>query len=69
MSLCCGSKIRSYIKVFENTVLTCGPKREIADCRKRNNAKLHKLSSSPNIIMVIKSRRLRWAEHMARMER
>ena len=30
--------------------------------------KLHSLYRSPNIVMVIKSRRLRWAGHVARME-
>jgi hypothetical protein len=29
--------------------------------------KLHNLYSSPNIIRVIKSRRMRWAGHVARM--
>ena len=35
---------------------------------KLHNAKLHALYSSPNIIRNIKSRRLRWAGHVARME-
>jgi len=30
---------------------------------------LHKLYASPNTIRVIKSRRMRWVEHVARMER
>ena len=33
-----------------------------------HNAELHALYSSPNIIRSLKSRRLRWAEHVARME-
>jgi hypothetical protein len=33
-----------------------------------HNKKLYALYSSPNIIRVIKSRRLRWAGHVARME-
>jgi hypothetical protein len=33
-----------------------------------NNKELYALYSSPNIIRVIKSRRLRWAGHVARME-
>jgi hypothetical protein len=36
--------------------------------RKLHNNKLHILYSSPNIVRVIKSRRMRWAGHVARME-
>ena len=36
--------------------------------RKLHNAELHALYSSPNIISSLKSRRLRWAGHIARME-
>jgi hypothetical protein len=32
-----------------------------------HNDELHNLYSSPNIVRVIKSRRMRWAEHVARM--
>ena len=35
---------------------------------KLHNAELHALYSSPNIIRSLKSRRLRWAGHIARME-
>jgi hypothetical protein len=35
--------------------------------RKLHNEELHDLYSSPNIIRTIKSRRMRWAEHVARM--
>ena len=35
---------------------------------KLHNEELHSLYRSPNIVRVIKSRRLRWAEHVARME-
>ena len=35
---------------------------------KVHNEKLHSLYCSPNIVRVIKSRRLRWADHVARME-
>jgi hypothetical protein len=35
--------------------------------RKLHNEELHDLYSSPSIIRVIKSRRLRWVEHVARM--
>ena len=36
--------------------------------RKLYNHELHSMYRSPNIVTVIKSRRLRWAEHVARME-
>ena len=36
--------------------------------RRLHNEKLHSLYRSPNIVRVIKSRRLRWAGHVARME-
>jgi hypothetical protein len=39
------------------------------DWRKLLNEELHNLYSSSNIIRMIKSRRLRWAEHVARMGR
>jgi hypothetical protein len=32
-----------------------------------HNDELHSLYSSPNIVRVIKSRKMRWAEHVARM--
>jgi hypothetical protein len=45
------------------------PKREEGGSwRKLHNDELHGLYSSPNIVNVIKSRRMRWAEHIARME-
>jgi hypothetical protein len=57
--------------VFENRVLrrVFGPKRDEAtgDWRRLHNEELNELYSSPNIIRVIKSRRLRWAGHVARI--
>jgi hypothetical protein len=38
-----------------------------AGWRKLHNEELHKLYSSPSIIRIIKSRRMRWAGHVARM--
>jgi hypothetical protein len=35
--------------------------------RKLYNEELHNLYSSPSIIRIIKSRKMRWAGHMARM--
>jgi hypothetical protein len=58
------------LRVFENRVLRkiFGPKREEdGSWRKLHSDELHSLYSSPNIVMVIKSRRLRWAGHVARM--
>jgi hypothetical protein len=58
------------LRVFENRVLRriFGPKREEdVSWRKLHNDELHNLYSSPNIFRVIKSRRLRWAGHAARM--
>ena len=48
----------------------CGAKKDeiTGEWRKLHNAELHALYSSPNIIRNIKSRRLRWAGHLARME-
>ena len=60
------------LREFENKVLRniFGAKRdEITGVwRKLHNAELHALYSSPNIIRNLKSRRLRWTGHVARME-
>jgi hypothetical protein len=56
--------------MFLRTVLRriFGPKREEdGSWRKLHNDELHSLYSSPNIVRVIKLRRLRWAGHVARM--
>jgi hypothetical protein len=57
------------LRVFENRVLRIfGPKREEdGSWRKLHNDELHDLYSSPNIVRMTKSRRMRWAEHVARM--
>jgi hypothetical protein len=57
------------LRVFENRVLRkiFGPKMgEDGLWRKLHNDELHGLFSSPNIVRVIKSRRMRWAGHVAR---
>jgi hypothetical protein len=46
-----------------------GPKREEdGSWRKLHNDELHSLYSSPNIVRVMKSRRMRWTGHVAHME-
>jgi hypothetical protein len=41
--------------------------KNISEWRKLHNKKLRDLYSSPSIIRIIKSRRMRWAGHVARM--
>ena len=62
------------LRVLENKVgllrKIFGAKRDeiIGEWRKLHNAELHALYSSPNIIRSLKSRRMRWEVHVARME-
>jgi hypothetical protein len=57
--------------VFGNRVLRriFGPKQEemLGGCWRLHNGEVHNLYTSPNIIGVIKSRRMRWAGHVACM--
>jgi hypothetical protein len=59
------------LRVFENMVLRriFGPKRDEAtgEWRRPHNKELTDLYSSPNIIRVIKLRRMSWAGHVVRM--
>jgi hypothetical protein len=59
------------LRVFENRALRriFGPKRDevTGNWRKLHNEELHNLHSAPSIVRMIKSRRLRWAGHVARM--
>jgi hypothetical protein len=59
------------LRVFENRVLRkiFRPRRDevTGDWMKLHNEELHNLYSSPNIIRMIKSRRMRWAGHVAPM--
>jgi hypothetical protein len=68
-SLTLGEKHR--LRVFENRVLRkiFGPKRDevSGEWRKLHNEELRGLHSPPSIIRIIRSRRMRWACHVARM--
>ena len=59
------------LRVFENRVLrrVFGPKRDVVtgEWRKLHNEELSDLYSLPNIVRVVKWRRMRWAGHMVRM--
>jgi hypothetical protein len=59
------------LRVFDNRVLRriLGPKRDevTGEWRKLHNEELHSWYSSPDIIRQVKSRRMRWAGHVARM--
>jgi hypothetical protein len=59
------------LRVFENRVLRriFEPKRDkvMGEWRKLHNEQLRDLYSSPSIIRMIKSRRMKWAGHVARM--
>jgi hypothetical protein len=63
------------LRVFENRVLrkiyVFGSKRDevIGGWRRLHYKELHNLYCSPSIIRMMKSRRLRWARHVARMGR
>jgi hypothetical protein len=68
-SLTLGEKHR--LRVFEDRVLRkiFGPKREAERLWRKfhHNDELHNLYSSQNIVRVFKSRKMRWAKHVARM--
>ena len=61
----------SRLRVFENRVLrrVFGPKRDgvTGELRKLHNEELNELYSLHNIVRVVKSRRMRWSGHVARM--
>ena len=63
------SNIEIYSK-FEKRIykLTCNTCNANDEWRRLQNEELHSLNRSSNIVRMIKSRRLRWADHVARME-
>jgi hypothetical protein len=65
-------RILHRLRVFQNRVLRriFGAKRDekTGGRREPHNVELHNLYSSPSIIRMMKSRRMRWVGHVARME-
>jgi hypothetical protein len=65
-----GLREEHRLRVFENRVMRIfGPKRDevTGGWRKLHNEELRNLYSSPSIIRMIKTRRISWTEHVARM--
>jgi hypothetical protein len=69
--LICNIREEHRLRVFENRVLRriFGRRGDEVrgEWRKLHNEELHNLYSSPNIIRMIESKRMRWAEHVVRM--
>ena len=59
------------LRVFENKIkrrIFESKRDENGECRRLHGVELDNLYRSPNVVRVIKSRRLRWAGHVARIE-
>ena len=69
--VCVSLRDERRLRVFENRVVrrVFGPKRHevTGEWSKLHNEELSDLYSLPNIVRVVKSRRMRWAGHVARM--
>ena len=65
------SRVNSVLLYLTNKVLRriLGPRRDevTGDWKRLHNEEINDLYSSPNIVRVIKSRRMRWAGHVGRM--
>jgi hypothetical protein len=65
----CKYNLKLRLRVFENWALmrifVCKGDDVTGEWRKLNKEELNELYSSPNIVRVIKSRRIRWVEHVA----
>ena len=67
----CDTEVKLRLRVFVNMIYRriFRPKRDAnGEWRRLHNEELHNLYRSPNIISVIKSRKLRWAGHVARLK-
>ena len=67
---CSHIKLVFYTQIILNIIyLLFGPKKDkvTGEWRKLHNEELSDLYSLPNIVRVVKSRRMRWAGHVARM--
>jgi hypothetical protein len=68
-------RIQKFVAIQEATAGSCAEPDQLVHtfkpyflrCLRPNNEELHNVYSSPSIIRVIKSRRMRWTGHAARM--
>jgi hypothetical protein len=61
-------RLTNLISLIESGRIFGSKSEEVTgDCRRLHNEELHNLYASPNIITVIKPRRMRLARHVARM--